>query len=256
VTLPGDWPEQRETLRCIATHLLARARYAASGRFSLEPTVGGFGTPTFITSNGTFRRLRITSADGAYLVDEQITAAGAAAHYLPLFHTTIAEVADAIGVDLDAEFSAGNDSPELGDPHRTLYVDPSAVTVVADWYVLGSKAIDRSVNVLTARAPAVARVWPEHFDLGTDIEVAPGRRCNLGASLGDESHPEPYLYVGPWGEERPGDDGYWNAPFGAVRGYTDIVDTEAPLFTATVFFHDGIHRLGARADVSHDRTVN
>jgi hypothetical protein len=245
VTLPADWPEQRETLRCIATHLLARARYAASGRFSLEPTVGGFGTPTFITSNGTFRRLRIRSGDGAYLVDEQITAAGASARHLSLCRTTIADVAEAIGVDLDAEFSAGHASPELGDPHRPLFVDPSAVTVIADWYVLGLKAIDRSVNVLTVRAPSVTRVWPEHFDLGTDIEVAPGRRCNLGASPGDESNSEPYLYVGPWGDERPGDDGYWNAPFGAVRGFADIVDTEAPLITATAFFHEGIHRLGA-----------
>jgi len=245
VTLPADWPEQRETLRCIATHVLARARFAASGRFSLEPTAGGFGTPTFTTSDGSFRRLRITVGAGAYLVDEQIAAAGAAARYLPLFGTTIAAVADAIGVDLDAEFSAGHESPVLGDPDRELDVDPSAVAVVAAWYVLGAQAIDRSIDVLTVRAPSVARVWPEHFDLATDIEVAPGRRCNLGASPGDEWYPTPYLYVGPWGEERPGDDGYWNAPFGAVRGYADIVDTEAPLFTATAFFHGGIHRLGA-----------
>ena len=117
--------------------------------------------------------------------------------------------------------------------------------MIAEWYVLGSKAIDRSVDVLTARAPSVARVWPEHFDLGADVEVAPGRRCNLGASPGDESHPTPYLYVGTWGDERPGDDGYWNAPFGAMRSYADIVDTEAPFITATAFFHDGIRRLGA-----------
>ena len=49
--LPADWPEQRGTLHRIVTHLLARARYDASGRFSLEPTVGGFGTPTFTTSD-------------------------------------------------------------------------------------------------------------------------------------------------------------------------------------------------------------
>jgi hypothetical protein len=245
VTLPADWPEQRETLRCIATHLLARARFTASGRFSLEPTVGGFGTPTFTTSDGTVRRLRIAVGAGAYLVDEQITAAGAAARYLPLFGTTITAVADAIGVDLDAEFSAGPDSSELGDPDRELHVDPSAVAVIADWYVLGSAAIDGSVDLVTVVAPSVARVWPEHFDLATDIEVAPGRRCNLGASPGDGWHPTPYLYVGPWGDERPGDDGYWNAPFGAMRGYAEFVDIETPLSTATAFFHDGIHRLGA-----------
>ena len=121
--LPADWPEQRGTLHRITTHLLARARHDASGRFSLEPTIGGFGTPTFTTSDGSFRRLRITTGAGAHIVDEQITAAGASARYLPLFHTTIADLADAIGVDLSGEFSAGHDSPELGDPHRPLDVD-------------------------------------------------------------------------------------------------------------------------------------
>ena len=75
--------------------------------------------------------------------------------------------------------------------------------------------------------------------------MAPGRRCNLGASPGDERHPDPYLYVGPWGDERPGDDGYWNAPFGAVLGHAEVVDSDSPLRTATAFFHDGIRRLGA-----------
>ncbi len=105
----------------------------------------------------------------------------------------------------------------------------SAVETLGDWYALGAIAIDRSVAGLDSGAAGVARLWPEHFDLGTDVEVAPGRRCNLGASPGDEWHPEPYLYVGPWGDERPGDDGYWNAPFGAVRGYADIVDSDSPV---------------------------
>jgi hypothetical protein len=33
----------------------------------------------------------------------------------------------------------------------------------------------------------------------------------------------PYLYVGPWTEDRPGDAAYWNAPFGAVLRATDVV---------------------------------
>ena len=243
--LPADWSEQRETLRRIAVHLLARARFKAAGRFSLEPTIGGFGTPMFTAAEGTLRRLRITTADGTHLVDEQTDAAGASVRYLPLFDTSIADVAAAIGVDLDADFSVGDDMPELGDRHGRLSIDPSAVTIVGDWFALGSKAIDRSVTVSTARAPTVARLWPEHFDLATDFEVSPGRRCNLGASAGDASHPDPYLYVAPWGDERPRDDGYWNAPFGAVRSYTDIVHAEAPLSAATAFFHDGIRRLGA-----------
>ena len=245
MTLPAEWPEQREELRRIATHILARARHAASGRFSLEPSIGGFGTPTFTTADGTLRRLRVTTAGGAYLVDEQINTAGATARYFPLFDTSIAALADAIGVDLDTDFSVGHDTPGVGDRNRPIRVDPLAVSTIGEWYALGSIAIDQSVAALTAGAVSVARVWPEHFDLGTDVEVAPGRRCNLGASPGDRPHPDPYLYVGPWGDERPGDDGYWNAPFGAVCSRADIVNTDAPLNTAAAFFHDGIRRLRA-----------
>ena len=147
--------------------------------------------------------------------------------------TSLASLADAIGVELDVGFSVGKDSPELGDPRRPLRIDPLAVQTLGDWYALGASAIDRSVAGLDSGAAGVARLWPEHFDLGTDVEVAPGRRCNLGASAGDEWHPEPYLYVGPWGDERPGNDGYWNAPFGAVCGYADIVDNDAPSAAAS-----------------------
>ncbi|MGH9134199.1 MAG: hypothetical protein ACRDZZ_09705 [Ilumatobacteraceae bacterium] len=170
--------------------------------------------------------------------------AGATSHCLPLHETSLADLADAIGVDLDAGFSVGTDTPDLGDARRPLHIDPTAVALLGEWYALGSIAIDRSVTVPTAPAPGVARVWPEHFDLATNVDAGHGRRCNLGASPGDEHHPDPYLYVGPWGDERPGPDGYWNAPFGAVLGYADVVGVDASLSAATAFFHDGIRRLG------------
>ena len=243
MTLPADWPEQREELRRIAAHILARARHQATGRFSLEPTPGGFGTPTFATADGTYRRLRVAAAAYALLVEERVDPAGAVSHYFNLEGTSLASLADAIGLELDPGFSVGDDSPELGDLHRPIRVDPRVVRTLGEWYALGATSIDRSVAALDPGAAGIARIWPEHFDLGTDVEVALDRRCNLGASAGDERHPHPYLYVGPWGDERPGSDGYWNAPFGAVCDYADIVDNEAPLTAATAFFDDGIHRL-------------
>ncbi len=244
MTLPADWTEQRATLHRLATHVLARTRNGATGRFSLEPTVGGFGTPVFRTAAGTFRRLRITTGDdGAYLVDEQVTSESAT-RYVALFDISLTALADTIGVDLDPSFAVGHDSPALGDPDRPINVDPTAVSAIGEWYALGSAAIDRSVTTPTASAPSVARLWPEHFDLAIDVEVAPNRRCNLGASPGDESYPDPYLYVGPWGDERPGEDGYWNAPFGAVLGHAAVVTSDSPLLTATTFFRDGMRRLG------------
>ena len=53
----------------------------------------------------------------------------------------------------------------------------------------------------------------------------------------------PYLYVGPWGDERPGTTDTGTRRSAPCCGYADIVDNEAPLTAATAFFDDGIHRL-------------
>ncbi len=50
---------------------------------------------------------------------------------------------------------------------------------------------------------------------------------NLGFSAGDGFSEEPYVYVGPWAEGRPGDAGYWNAPFGAFAPRSRAGDEEA-----------------------------
>ncbi len=46
------------------------------------------------------------------------------------------------------------------------------------------------------------------------------RAPNYGGSPGDDTHPEPYLYVGPW-EARAGDV-FWNEPFGASLSYAEL----------------------------------
>ena len=44
---------------------------------------------------------------------------------------------------------------------------------------------------------STAQLWPEHFDLGCNVEGV-----NFGCSPGDAGHPEPYVYVGPWDRTR------------------------------------------------------
>ena len=45
-------------------------------------------------------------------------------------------------------------------------------------------------NVLLEQHPVL---WPEHFDVAaTEDEV------NYGVSAGDDYHPTPYAYLGPW----------------------------------------------------------
>ena len=74
--------------------------------------------------------------------------------------------------------------------------------------------------------PSSAQLWPEHFDLAFDVaygEPSDTKRINVGASPGDAGHADPYFYVGPWTDERPGDGEYWNAGFGATLSHADVV---------------------------------
>jgi hypothetical protein len=83
-------------------------------------------------------------------------------------------------------------------------------------------------------------LWPEHFDAGCDVVDGKGRRVNLGASPGDGFSDEPYLYVGPWEGERPGDADYWNAPFGAALGYARLLAAADPVAEGVAFVQRGL----------------
>ncbi len=47
VQLPDDWPTQRDTMRRLATHVVAQAQAGVTGHFALMALPGGFGTPQF-----------------------------------------------------------------------------------------------------------------------------------------------------------------------------------------------------------------
>src|SRR4029079_15612393 len=101
---------------------------------------------------------------------------------------------------------------------------------------VGARAIAAAVADLgDAADAAIAQIWPEHFDLGTDVAVGSGR-TNLGVSPGDDVSAEPYLYVGPWAADRPGDAAYWNVSFGALATWSEIPDVDA----AAAFFARGL----------------
>ena len=56
---------------------------------------------------------------------------------------------------------------------------------------------------------------------------------NFGASLGDGSVPEPYLYVGPHDMSRVAPDEFWNVSFGSAVTHVAIasVDDAVAYFT-------------------------
>ena len=225
----GTYAATRAEVHRVAAHVMAKRRFAVTGRFGLRATPGGFGTPLF----GDDEVVRVASAT---LLRERRIDGRAVTSTHPLDGATLRELAAFADVDLDPAFSVGNDTPDLGDPDAPLRIDAASVAVMGDWYADGARAIDATVVAAgVAGDAAVAQIWPEHFDLGTDVAIG-GGRANLGASPGDRFSAEPYLYVGPLSADRPGDPEYWNAPFGALARWSEIVAADA----ANAFFARGL----------------
>jgi hypothetical protein len=220
----------------VAVHVVARARQQATGRFSLRITPSGFGTPEFGTDQ---RRVRV--AGGALVVEADVPG-DPAATVRALAGATLAELADLAAVDLGAPLDVGHDTPPLGDPLAPLTVDEAAAEHVCGVLASIARVLDQVLVELAAggRAATLPRLWPEHFDVAVETDAAPGVRVNLGGSPGDAGHPEPYLYVGPWTADRPGDPAFWNAPFGALRPLADTGEVGA-----VAFLLEGVRRLAS-----------
>ncbi|MCA1822993.1 MAG: hypothetical protein LC640_01740 [Frankia sp.] len=240
--LPAEFASTRDTLHRVAAHVLGRRRHQLTGKFGLRATPGGIGTPAAGPEHET---VRIT---GTNLLHER-TGAVASTATLDLSGATLREAAAFVEVDVDAPFSVGRNTPDRRDPDAALAVDPEAAAVLWHWFAFAWRVLDAAVTSLGAEAaPTVVQLWPEHFDAGCDAASA-GGRVNLGASPGDGFSASPYLYVGPWGPERPGDGAFWNAPFGAALSYDVLLAAADPVATAASFLRRGWDLMDAAAGV-------
>jgi hypothetical protein len=116
-------------------------------------------------------------------------------------------------------------------------LDGACAAALADWFAFGTVALATLLDSRPGLDPAPIRLWPEHFDVATELgDEAGGARANYGASPGDEDHPEPYLYVGPWDQSVSGP--LWDARgfTGAELAYADLLAADDQLATATGFF--------------------
>jgi hypothetical protein len=200
--------DTRRQLRGVAESLIAGPQYRAAGTIRLAVRPDGFaGVAIPLAVHGT----------------ELVFPNGAA----PL-SGTLAALADA------AEVDAG--PPEgvyqIADPltgASALRIDSAAADWIYRSHYAGGHAIK---NVLPDQHPVL---WPEHFDVSaTDAEV------NYGVSAGDDYHPTPYAYVGPW-TQRAG--AFWNAPFGAIYPLDRSHDVDALASEIADFFERGRARL-------------
>lgn len=231
MSTPEPLHAARLELQRVATHLLARARFQSDGRFGLRVTPGGIGTPLF-GSPATV--LRIT---GSILVRESEIEGAPRTEQMSIDGHSMTELARFAHVDLQVPFAAGSDTPVLGSTEAPLVLEERKAAEVMAWHALGAEALDLVLPLV--EEPSIAQLWPEHFDIAFDALTAHGR-VNVGASPGDFSSPEPYLYVAPWEGDRPGDPTFWNAPFGAVMTKSEGIDSAQ---SAASFFERGLRAL-------------
>src|SRR4051794_40682999 len=205
--LPPTFATTVAALHSVAEQIVAAAR-KPDNEIALEATPGGFGTPPF-DHDGLTQQVRV---DGAELVH---TAGGREQR------AALTSLEDARRL-VDGLVPGGplSDAP--------LDVDPEAAARLADWYAFGA-AILGDIPDETATP---VRLWPEHFDIA--IEMG-SERANYGFSPGDEHHPEPYAYVGPWSAEVSGE--LWHATGfrGAELTYAELLAVEDPRTAALEF---------------------
>ena len=211
----------RAALHAVAEHILGPGRYAVDGHIGLEACPGGFTTPVLSSTEGCLRLAVI----GTQLHVRDATGDRAA----PL--TTLADLATFADIVPGMPSSVYQPTTPL-DLDAPLLVDPDDAVVIARWFSLTSNAL------ASLDWTPDATLWPEHFDLGCSVD-----EVNYGGSPGDDGHPEPYLYVGPW-SPRQGD--FWNEPFGASIGH-EVVHTVAD---AVAFFTEG-RSLASGSQVVH-----
>jgi hypothetical protein len=217
--LPKTFAATREALHRVAEQIVAPAR-KPHNEIALAVTPGGFGTPPF-DFEGKRMQVRCEGAELVRQVDGEERRA---------VLVTLADAAELIGPALFPD-GAPDDREPLG-------IDAVAADRLADFYACGNEALERFRDGLPPDAAASEiNLWPEHFDVAIEAGAeGAGQRANYGASPGDDDHPEPYVYVGPW-TARP-EGAFWNATAfpGAELGYADLLAAPDPVAATLEFF--------------------
>jgi hypothetical protein len=195
---PATLPQTRLALHRLAVYVISPWREARTERIGLRVTPGGFGTP--VTGAGN-ERVRVVH-DGIVVESGEH-----AARTIPF--TSLAGAAAALGMEPALGAEARFDVPPPGDPEAPLQVDRAAAEHLAAWFELGNAVLEElRAGAGSGDDPSEVQLWPEHFDIATEIGPD-GRRGGFGFSPGDDGHPLPYLYGAPWTRPEAGDP-FWD----------------------------------------------
>jgi hypothetical protein len=231
--LPNTWVETRTELHRLATYVLSPARTKANGKLALRFTLDGFGTPFF----GEDEQVRLQGLELVRQRGDRVETARL---------TTLREAAELVGVGIDPALADGmHDVPAAGDIDAPLRVDPAAAHALADWFGFAYSVLEQiRSEARPDEQPSRVQLWAEHFDPAFEAGAeAAGRRAGFGASPGDSSSEEPYLYFSLWYRDRVPDDQFWNASFGATMGYAELLAADDQRARALAFFRTGRHIL-------------
>ena len=231
--LPPQFAIGRQALHQLAYFALSPRRFAANGKLALRYTANGFGSPFFQGLAGgeqvRVEGLTLVRQTGNNATGEPLSTVGAACRF--------------VGVEYRETWYEFRDLLDPIDPATPLAIGPQAAATLAAWFGFGTHVLERLRRTGGAEEVSRVQLWPEHFDLAIEIGSAE-QRASYGASPGDESHAEPYLYVAAWGAiDR--DDPYWNDQNfnGASLPYIALLEADDPYATALAFLGEGHRKL-------------
>ena len=206
-------------------YVISPARQRANGKMALRWTLGGIGTPFF----GEDEQVRIRGTD---LVRQR----GSEAWADPI---TSLDKAAAFVLDgpPDGTWTEAFDVPAMDPTDEELPVDLEAARFLASWYGFAWSVLEELRADTESVEPSRVQLWPEHFDAAFDC-LSEERRATFGASPGDASSDEPYLYViSPRVSAIPGDPVGLRPSFdGAMLPLSGLVDAPDQRATALEFF--------------------
>lgn len=232
--VPDHLVATRLALHRLATYVIAPARYRQTERFGLRATGDGFGTPPFGD-----RQIRVA---GRNLIDE----VGDQTRTTPI--TSLNAAAEFLGEPVDPDTAAEHDSPAVGDRDDDLGIDLASSNWLGEWFHMAFEALTAVHHEPASVNASEPQLWPGHFDPAIEIGDD-DHRGSYGASPGDDSITEPYLYVSIWWPDKiniDASDSFWNAPSftGAILRVSDFPHGADPVDVAAEFWRtvrDRIH---------------
>jgi hypothetical protein len=253
---PGEVPEGRRLVSPVSSHGDLTWDEIASQRESEDTGLSDWCAERWL---GAWRRLQplpdgfaATRAALQRLAEEVVAPARLPENEIALRYTRCGfgtPFFEQDGEDCQVRVQHGELVRQRGDSERREPIEGvqvPAAHALGDFYGFACSVLEELRAEEPDEDPSLVQLWPEHFDIAIELGLeSKGRRANYGASPGDDDHPEPYLYVGPWDHERAEGE-LWNATGfpGAELTYAELLEAPDQRRAALEFMRERLRALG------------